>query len=373
MKISYLSTFYPLRGGIAQFNAALYREFEKLHEIEAITFKRQYPNMLFPGETQYVTENDTKADKIISFELLDSVNPFSWYSSARRIRDFDPDLLIMKFWMPFFGPSLGTVSGRMYNECKRIAILDNVIPHEKRFYDIPATKYFLKRTDGYIVMSEKVRDDLLSLKPDAKYRLVKHPLYDHFGEAVDKKEARAKLNLDQDKKTLLFFGFIRDYKGLDLLIDAFDKLDNNYQLVIAGEVYGSFDKYEELIQKNKNKERIHKHVKYIGDDEVPLYFSAADTCILPYKSATQSGITSISFHFELPMLATDVGGLKELIQHEKTGIIIPEASAGAISKGIEHFFNSDNTDKFKNNIRAEKAEMSWEYLAKQIIALSKDI
>jgi glycosyltransferase involved in cell wall biosynthesis len=371
MKICYLSTLYPFRGGIAQFNAALYREFEKQHQIDAVTFSRQYPKLLFPGDTQYVTENDD-VDKINSKELLDSVNPFTWISTARKIHKTNPEMLVMKFWMPFFGPSLGYVAKKL-KTTKSIAILDNVIPHEKRFIDMPFTRYFLKHTDGYIVMSEKVKNDLLSLKPDAKYKLVKHPLYDHFGTSIPQAEAREKLKLDLNKKTILFFGFIRDYKGLDLLINAFGKLDENYQLIIAGESYGSFNKYDELIKTNPNAERIHKHVRYISDREVPVLFSAADTCILPYRSATQSGITSISFHFDLPMIATDVGGLKEIIQHNKTGEIISEVDENAITEGIKHFFEGDKIATYKQNIRAEKSLMTWEHLSKEIIDLYKEL
>ncbi|MDA3912403.1 MAG: glycosyltransferase [Bacteroidales bacterium] len=372
MRICYLSTFYPFRGGIAQFNAALYRAFESQHEMHAITFTRQYPNILFPGETQYVTEGD-KVDEIDSRIWLDSVNPFSWLKTRKRVKKIAPDLILMKFWMPFFGPSLGAVCAKQKKQTKRIAILDNVIPHEKRIIDMPFTRYFLKRTDGYIVMSEKVRDDLLSLKPTAKYRLVKHPLYDHFGKTLNQTEARKSLNLDPDKKTLLFFGFIRDYKGLDLLIEAFNHLDDTYQLVIAGEVYGSFEKYDKLIEQNTDSEHIHKHIKYIGDSEVPLYFSAADACILPYKSATQSGITSIAFHFELPIIATDVGGLKELVQHGKTGEIIPKADVSSIAKGIFNFFENNKAASYRQNIHNEKSEMTWDYLANQITELYQEI
>ncbi len=372
MRICYLSTFYPFRGGIAQFNAALYRALESQHEMSAVTFKRQYPNILFPGETQYVTEGD-KVDEIDSKIWLDSINPLTWLKTRKRIKKIAPDLILMKFWMPFFGPSLGAVCAKQKKQTKRIAILDNVIPHEKRIIDMPFTRYFLKCTDAYIVMSEKVRDDLLSLKPTAKYRLVKHPLYNHFGELLNQSEARKSLNLNPDKKTLLFFGFIRDYKGLDLLIEAFNALDESYQLVIAGEVYGSFEKYDKLIAQNKNSEQIHKHIKYISDTEVSLYFSAADACVLPYKSATQSGITSIAFHFELPIIATDVGGLKELVQHEKTGEIIPKADVSSIANGISGFFDKDKVETYRQNIRNEKSEMTWDYLANQIIELHQDI
>ncbi|MFO7862653.1 MAG: glycosyltransferase [Salinivirgaceae bacterium] len=371
MKISFLSTMFPFRGGIAQFNALLYREFEKNHKVDAITFKRQYPEILFPGQTQYVTENDN-ADKIETKQWLDSVNPISWLRTAKRIKKISPDLLLMKFWLPFFGPSLGYIASHLHKKTKTIAILDNVIPHEKRFFDMPFLRYFLKRIDGFIVMSEQVKNDLLILKPDATYEFQHHPLYDHFGKPLEQKEARQKLGIDPSKKTILFFGFIREYKGLDLLIEAFGNLNETYQLLIAGESYGSFEPYQKRIDANKNKSRIHPFVRYIDDGEVPLFFSAADVCVLPYKSATQSGITSIAYHFEVPMLATDVGGLKEMVIDGETGLIIDRPKTDAIQTGIETFFNSDTTT-FANNIRNRKKELSWEALSNKIMVLYKRI
>jgi len=372
MKLCYLSTFYPFRGGIAQFNASLFREFEKEHEIEAVTFTRQYPNILFPGESQYVTGSDNP-DVIDSKEWLDSINPFTWIHTAKRIRKINPDLLVMKYWMPFFGPSLGYVAGHLPKHSKSIAILDNVIPHEKHIIDMPFTRYFLKRVNGFVVMSKIVQDDLLSLKPDAKYIQHEYPLYDHFGVTVEKSKAQQALKLDEHKKTLLFFGFIRRYKGLDLLIDAFGKLDNSYQLIIAGESYGSFDSYDKQINKNPNKAGIHKYVRYISDEEVPLFFSAADACILPYKSATQSGITSIAYHFELPILATDVGGLKEIVRDGETGKIITEANIGDIEAGIRGFFDENKQSVYRENIRKIKSKMSWKNLATEIIRLNEKL
>lgn len=358
MKIAFLSTFYPFRGGIAQFNALVYRELEKRHEVRAFTFKRQYPDFLFPGKTQYVTSDD-KADPIPSVPVLDTINPFSYSRSASRIKAFGPDLVLTKYWMTFFGPSLGFVLGRL-RKSVRISILDNVIPHEKRFFDKAFNRYFLKRNDGFIVMSDKVLHDLLSIRPDAPYLRINHPVYDHFGKKLDRNEAQLRLGLDPNKKTLLFFGIIRDYKGLDLLIEAFAQLDDSYQLVIAGEVYGSFEKYEQLIARNPLKEQIRLFTRYISDDEVTVFFSAADACILPYKSATQSGITSISNHFLLPLIATDVGGLKESIEHGKTGLIADKADAAEIARMIRHYFDRDLKKSLSEAIALHNAENSWE-------------
>ncbi len=372
MKISYLSTFYPYRGGIAQFNAALYKALKaKGHEVDAVTFKRQYPNLLFPGKTQYVTSDD-KTDIIPSKQLVDSIDPFNWITSAKKIKQFLPEMLLMKFWIPYFAPALGYIAKHQNPDTRSIAILDNVIPHERKIFDLPLIKYYLNRVNGFIVMSEQVRDELLSIKPDAKFAYKQHPLYDHFGAPLDKETARKKLNLSSNKKTLLFFGFIRAYKGLDLLIEAMNELDESYQLVIAGESYSSFEPYQKQIDQNQFKNNIHPHIRYISDEEVPLFFSAADACVLPYKSATQSGITSIAYHFELPMIATNVGGLQEMVKDNETGIIVNEPAAGTIAQGIQRFFNTD-TDQLKNQIARKKTELSWEGFAESILELYQNI
>jgi glycosyltransferase involved in cell wall biosynthesis len=372
MKITFLSTMYPYRGGIAQFNANLYRELEKQHEMQAVTFTRQYPNFLFPGETQLVTENDV-VDAIPTVRLLDTVNPFTYRSTARRIREFGPDILLTKYWMSFFGPSLGTVAKNMSPDTVRISILDNVIPHEKRFFDKPANNYFLKNNDGFVVMSDSVLNDLLSLKPDAKYLRIDHPLYDHFGERLERAEACMKLQLDPAKKIVLFFGFIRDYKGLDLLLDAAAQLPDDYCIVVAGEVYGAFDKYTQQIERLGISDKIRLFNHYIGDSEVPLYFSAADVCVLPYKSATQSGITSIAMHFSLPVIATDVGGLKELVHHERTGLIVAAPEAGLLAASIRRYFTEALKEPFAAEIEQEKKTHSWANFAAKLIAFSKEI
>lgn len=372
MKIAYLSTFYPFRGGIAQFNASLYRAFEKEHSIKAYTFTRQYPDFLFPGETQMVTEKD-KADAIPAERILDTANPLSYLSTASKIKKDLPDLLVMKYWMSYFGPSLGTVANRLKGQTKVITVLDNVIPHEKRFIDEPFTKYFLNQNHGFVVMSEAVKRDLLQLKPSAKYLSHPHPLYDHFGAKADVREAKAKLGIPEGKKVLLFFGFIRDYKGLDILIEALSLLPADYVLVIAGEVYGSFSKYEDQITKLGLKDRIINHVRYVPDNEVPLFFSSADVCILPYRSATQSGITSISYHFDLPMIATDTGGLRETILHKATGLIVSRPEPGLIAAAVREYFEKDLKPSFTEGIRSMKLKMSWNSLAKAIADFSQTL
>lgn len=372
MKIAFLSTMFPFRGGIAQFNALLYRALEEENEVKAFTFKRQYPNFLFPGETQYVTKED-KVDEIDTVQCLDTINPITFFTTAKKIKRFQPDIVITKYWMTFFGPSLGGVLKMMNKNTKRISILDNVIPHEKRFFDRGANKFFLKYNDGFVVMSDAVLSDLLSLKPDAKYIRVNHPVYNQFGETLSREVALSKLNLAADKKYVLFFGFIRDYKGLDLLIDAMNHLPEEHHLIVAGEVYGTFDKYAKLISDSNLKQRIHLFNHYISDDEVNLYFSASDVCVLPYKSATQSGITSISHHFNLPIIATDVGGLKETIEDEKTGLIVKEPSSEMIATSISTYYDNNYKDRFSANIEIEKAENSWSNFAKKLTEFAKTL
>jgi glycosyltransferase involved in cell wall biosynthesis len=372
MKIAYLSTFYPYRGGIAQFNASLLNAFERRAEARAYTFTRQYPKLLFPGKTQYVTPDDNAAP-VDAVRVLDTINPFSYHTAARRIAAFAPDVLVMKYWTSFLAPSLGYVAGCLRKRAKAVAILDNAIPHEQRFFDKAFTQYFLNRSSGFVVMSEAVKRDLLSLKPDAKFIYKPHPLYDHFGQAIPKAEARAALGLHPDKKTLLFFGLIRDYKGLDLLIEAFGRLPQEYQLLVAGEPYGSFEKYRAQVAALPNAQDVRTEARYISDAEVPLFFSAADACVLPYRSATQSGITSIACHFNLPMIATDVGGLKEAIADSETGIIVAQPDAGEIEKGIKRFFGRGNTEKFAANIGRLKRDLSWESFAQAVVDFSQTL
>jgi glycosyltransferase involved in cell wall biosynthesis len=370
MKIALFSAFYPYRGGIAQFSAMLYRALEDDNVLKAFTFKRQYPNFLFPGKTQFVSEDDV-ADKVPALRVLDTVNPITFGQSAKRINEFQPDLFIGQYWMTFFGPSMGKMHKGLKKGTKRITILHNVIPHEKRFFDKGANNYFLKQSEGFVVMSDAVMNDLLSLKPDAKYLRIDHPVYNQFGEKQDRNAAIAKLKLNPEKKYLLFFGFIRGYKGLDLLLQALPKLDDSIEVIVAGEIYGSFDAYQEIIDKEKLSDRVHLFTDYISDDQVSDYFSASDVCMLPYKSATQSGITAIAHHFDLPIIATDVGGLKESIHHESNGLIVPKPDPTAISEAITRYFSESLKDEMSEKIASEKKDNSWENFAEKLVEFSK--
>ncbi|MDD2490693.1 MAG: glycosyltransferase [Bacteroidales bacterium] len=372
MKIAILSCFYPYRGGIAQFNANIFEELSKSHEVKAFNFSRQYPSILFPGKTQLVEEVDT-AVKIPSTRVLDTANPLTYIQTAKAINDWGADLLIMRYWMSWFAPSLGYVARHLNPNTKVISILDNVTPHEKRFFDKPFTKYFLGASDAFVVLSDAVGKDLLQLKSNARYISTPHPLYNHFGKKLDRSDACRKLGLPEEKKIILFFGLIREYKGLDILLEAFSNLNDSFQLVIAGEPYGRFDKYAKLIEASPNRERIKLTTRYIADNEVPLFFSSADVCVLPYRSATQSGISAISYHFTLPMITTDVGGLKEAIEIPGTGVVVKSAEPSLISEAIKEYFKSGKKETYINNIERERERLSWKNFTDKLINLYNNL
>lgn len=373
MKVAILSCFHPFRGGIAQFNANLFTELSRSHDVRAFNFTRQYPDFLFPGKTQYVTAEDM-AVPIESKALLDTVNPFSWRLTAREIRAWDPDVLVLRYWMSFFAPSLGYVARHMKRNCKVVAILDNVIPHEEHFFDRMFTRYFLGGLDGCVTLCDEVAEDLMDIRKDKPHITLPHPEYTHFGEAVPREEAVSRLGLDPDKRTVLFFGLIREYKGLDILIKAFDLLDDRYQLLIAGEPYGSFDKYGALIEANSGKDRIHLFPEYVRDDEVKVFFSAADVAVLPYRSATQSGISNIANHFALPMIVTDVGGLKETIGDRGTGIVCSECEPSCVAEAIDRYFSSPSVRaEFTANIIRENEKLSWHRFATEMINFAETL
>lgn len=369
MKIAYLSVFYPFRGGIAQSNTNLYRELAKKAEVQAFNFSRQYPGLLFPGQTQYVPESD----RTVNFptqRTLDSINPLTWFSTARKIRALQPDALLVRFWMPFFAPALGAVACLVRRDgTKVIAILDNVIPHEQRLGDSVLTRFFLNQIDAGLVMTQEVRNDVRRFRADVPCRLKPLPLFDHFPDTVDKETARARLGLSRDRKVLLFFGFIRNYKGLDTLLKAVKYLSEDYLLVIAGEVYGSFNEYENLIDQLTIREKLQLNVKYIPEIEVQNYFKAADVCVLPYKSATQSGIVQIAFHFRTPVIVTNVGGLSEMVSDGETGLVLDSQDPVQLAGAIERFFREQLADDFSENIAARQDDYSWSGFADAVIGL----
>ncbi len=373
MRIALLSCFYPFRGGISQFNASLYLELGKSHTVKAFNFTRQYPEFLFPGKTQYVTKDDD-AVPIESDALLDTANPFTYGRTYRAIRDWEPDLVIISYWMSYFAPSLGYIARRLRKRCKVISILHNVVPHEPRFFDAPLTRYFLSGCTGNVTLCDEVAEDLKRLSPKALNITLFHPIYGHFGEKMPREEAEKALGLKPGMRNLLFFGLIRDYKGLDILLDAFGKLDSGYQLIVAGEPYGSFEKYRNIIDRSPAKDRIRLFTRYIKDSEVKVFFSASDLAVLPYRSATQSGISAIAYHFEVPMVVTDVGGLRQSIGDCGTGLVAPKADADCVVREIRTYFSDANLKTLcVNSIRAEKDRLSWRTFSKRLLEFSDNL
>ena len=373
MRIALLSCFYPFRGGISQFNASLYLELGKSHTVKAFNFTRQYPEFLFPGKTQYVTKDDD-AVPIESDTLLDTANPFTYGRTYRAIRDWEPDLVIISYWMSYFAPSLGYIARRLRKRCKVISILHNVVPHEPRFFDAPLTRYFLSGCTGNVTLCDEVAEDLKRLSPKALNITLFHPIYGHFGEKMPREEAEKALGLKPGMRNLLFFGLIRDYKGLDILLDAFGKLDSGYQLIVAGEPYGSFEKYRNIIDRSPAKDRIRLFTRYIKDSEVKVFFSASDLAVLPYRSATQSGISAIAYHFEVPMVVTDVGGLRQSIGDCGTGLVAPKADADCVVREIRTYFSDANLKTLcVNSIKAEKDRLSWRTFSKRLLEFSDNL
>lgn len=366
MRIAILSPFYPFRGGLAQLNARLYTELSKKNEVKAFTFTTLYPDFLFPGKTQFVTDGDS-ATIIDSERVLNSINPFSYISTAKRINKYSPDLLIIPYWMSFLAPAFGIVVRFLNKKTKVVSLVHNAIPHEKRFFDKVFARFFFKKCDGFIVMSEPVKEDLLQLIPNATVQLLPHPIYDHYKERVSKSIAQESLGLGKDKRTLLFFGLIREYKGLDILIGSMSYLDDGYQLIIAGESYEDFSKYQQQIDKSPLKDNIKVFEQYIPDEMVTTLFSAADVLVLPYRSATQSGVVALAYQLELPMVATNVGALGETVFSAGTGIVVEEISFQGIAKGIEKYFqNKEKQKEYLLNIQAEKKRLSWASFAQSL-------
>ncbi len=370
MRIISLGPAYPYRGGPATFNDRLAQQFSaEGHSIEILTFRLQYPGLLFPGKTQYTDSPAPQGVKIT--RKLNSINPFNWIATGLKIKNEKPDILLIRYWLPFMGPCLGTVAriARSNRHTKVICIFDNVVPHEKRPGDKFLTKYFTGSIDGAIVMSQTVLDDLKTFRKNIPVKLSPHPLFDNYGTLVPREEALSALNLDADNSYLLFFGFIRAYKGLDLLIEAFsDKRLRNrkLKLIIAGEFYENDTPYRDLIKKYNLKNDIIFFDHFIKDNEVSLFFSVADLVVQPYKTATQSGVTQIAFHFEKPMLVTDVGGLREIVPDGKCGYVVKPESI-YIAEAIIDYFDNNRKGQFTEGVKLEKEKFSWNRMTDSIV------
>jgi len=376
MRILIIGPAYPYRGGIAAQSERLAETFnENNYQVKIETFLLQYPNFLFPGKTQFANWDYT--GKVEIKRTINSVNPFNWIKIAKRIRKEKYELVIIRYWLPFMSPCLGTIS-RLIKKNRHtviISVLDNIIPHEKRIGDKFLTRWFIKPIDGFVAMSESVRNDLFTFTDKKKCKFSPHPLYDHLGYKINRENALNTLNLDPDFRYVLFFGLIRNYKGLDLLIEAFaDKRITQLpvKLIVAGEFYENRDKYLEIINKNNLNEKIVIFPNFIPDNEINLYFGVSDIVAQPYKNATQSGITQIAYHFEKPMIVTNVGGLPETVPHLKAGYVV-EVNPKSIADAIVDFFTTKDVNCFDMNIIEEKKKYSWSNMIKTIIELYNEI
>jgi glycosyltransferase involved in cell wall biosynthesis len=383
-KVIVIGPAYPLRGGLATFDQRLAKEFnDQGDDCSIYSFSLQYPSFLFPGKTQYSTEPPPTDLKI--FSAINSISPMNWMKVGNRLKKERADIVVVRYWLPFMGPSLGTILRRVRKNghTKIICIADNVIPHEHRPGDISFTKYFLKSCDGFVTMSTKVMDDLKKFEPNKPVQLVQHPLYDNFGEPIPKTEARKKIQVNTEYPIILFFGFIRKYKGLDILLDAMKILQENsksegrtptseirnLKLVVAGEFYEDKKPYLEQIDRLGIHDSVILRTDFIPDSEVKNYLSAADAVIQPYRNATQSGVTPLAYHFEKPMIVTNVGGLPSLVPNEKAGLVA-EPNPQSIADAIVRFYQLGE-DYFLPHLRSEKRNYSWAHLVSAIRILSK--
>ena len=375
-KIAIIGPAHPLRGGIANFNEALAKALlNNGKEVKLFSFKLQYPAFLFPGTTQF---DNGPAPKDLKIEtILNSVNPFNWFLSAFKIKTFKPDLIIVRFWLPFMGPCLGTVIRiiKLFFKVPVVAITDNVIPHEKRLGDHLFTKYFVKSCDAFVAMSKSVLTDLSKFTNNENKIFLPHPLYTIFGEPVDKTKALAKLDLNPDDVNILFFGFIRKYKGLSLLLKSFAKTAQkhaNVKLIVAGEFYEDSEPYLNLIRNLNIEDKVILKTNYIPADDVKNYFSACDLVAQTYLTATQSGVTQIAYFYHTPMLVTNVGGLAEIVPHYKVGYVC-EQDEIKISECLNDFIENNRYTQFSDNIKLEKHRFEWNYFTDGIFKLIKNI
>ena len=373
-KMILVGTAYPYRGGLAVYNERLARSFqEEGYEVEIWTFTVQYPNFLFPGKTQFSTE--PAPEGLVIKRELNSVNPFNWLKVGRKLRKAQADIVVMKFWIPYMAPSLGVVArmARKNKKTRVVSIIDNIIPHEKGVADKSLSSFFLKSVDGCVTMSKSVLGDVERFNAVKNVVFCPHPLYDNFGEKVSREEALRFLHLDPDTRYMLFFGIIRDYKGLDLLLQAMgdERIKRmKVKLIIAGEFYNNGEQYHELEKSLGLENQLVWHSEFVPDSEVKYYFNACDIVVQPYKSATQSGVTQIAYHFEKPMLVTDVGGLKEIVPDGVVGYVTAVDPA-QIADALVDFFANDRKEAFERNIQVEKQKYSWGRMVDALVSVSK--
>ena len=362
-KVIIIGPAHPYRGGIANFNNSLADAFFKNgDDVEILSFKLQYPSFLFPGKTQFESSDPPKNIKIKS--IINSINPFNWFNVAREINRKNPDFVIIRYWLPFMGPCLGSIARLLNKKIKILAITDNIIPHEKRFGDFFLTKYFVSSCDAFVTLSASVLEDLTQFTKSKNKKFTPHPIYDTFGEKIDKSVAKKNLELNINDKYLLFFGFVRKYKGLDLMLHAMSDQrikDLGIKLIVAGEFYDNIDFYLDLINELDIDSNIILKSDFIDERDVKNYFCASDMITQTYRTATQSGVTQIAYHFERPMLVTDVGGLAEIVPHNKVGYVTTQEPK-IIADAIVDFYTNNRELDFEKNTKTEKLKFSWQNL-----------
>lgn len=375
LKICIVGTAYPYKGGIAMFNERLARELiSQGNEVDIITFTLQYPKFFFPGESQF--SDDPKPADLTITRKVNSVNPLSWVTTANRIKKGNYDLIIAKYWIPAMGPSLGSIMRMSRSKStKGISIIDNIIPHEKRIGDSTLSNYFVQSVDGFVVMSKKVEEQMGQFVKQQPISYIPHPIYDTYGDIVSRDEALAHLDLDSQYDYVLFFGYIRDYKGLDILLDAIAEglqTNPNLRLIVAGEYYSDSEKYLSQIKRLDIQEQVILHTSFISNEEVRYFFCAADIVAQSYKSATQSGISQMAIYFEKPIVSTNVGGLPETVLHDQTGYLT-NVDSSEIAQAILRYFVENPIDRFRSEIVKLKELYSWNHFGAKLAELYNKI
>jgi len=383
MRIALVGPVHPWRGGIAQFLGLLGEALQSRAEVRAVTFTRQYPGFLFPGESQ--RDPAAEPPRFPVSAALDSIGPWTWRRAASRLEAFAPGLAVLKWWIPFFGPAFASAVGPLQRRGTRVILVcDNLVPHERRPLDRTFTRWMLRNSDGYLLMSESVGRDLDRLKPGAPHRRVLHPLYAQFDRGRWSREsARAKLGLDGE--VALFFGYIRGYKGLDTLLDAWPAVRSRrpVTLIVAGEFYEDPAPYRDHVSRinasppgssqGAGAPAVRLMDRYIADDEVEALFKAADVAVLPYRTATQSGVTHVAYALGVPVITTDVGGLAETVRPGETGLVVPPGDPAALADAVVRYFAEDMAPRLRTGVAAMRRAHSWEALADQVVELGDEL
>jgi len=371
MKIIIVGPAHPFRGGIADTNQSFALSFQKLgHEVLLYTFTLQYPSILFPGKSQLSEDPAPKDLKIV--RSINSIQPLSWNKTAKALLNENADLIIFRYWTPLMAPALGSIAKKLKGKVKCIALCDNVIPHERKFYDKHLTTYFTKQFDGFITFSKKVKEELNEFTT-APTLVHPHPINLNLGSEMDKSEAKQKLGLQKETNYLLFFGLVRKYKGLDLLLKAIaekELKDRNIKLIVAGEFYENPEIYTQQIEKLGIQEKVIIHNAFIPTENIKTYFSAADLITQTYHTASQSGITQLALNFNKAVLVTDVGGLSEIVDHNKDGYVV-DKEPKAIAAAIVDFYDNNREGAFTAVLKEKKSKFSWDNLSKEVINFAK--